>query len=224
MIEHVFRRSSLNQRFTEVCIATCDASIAATSESFGCRAIMTSAAHQRGTERVAEAAHQIDAEIVVNIQGDEPLIRPEIFDALLAPFDAERGTVCTNLMAPLLSDKEQDSLDNVKVVVDQQGRALYFSREPIPSRRMGVRSDLVFRQIGIYAFTKPVLLKFLQLPATPFEAAESCDMLRFLEHGYPIRMVETKVHLQSVDTPADLTEAERLMRADDLAPRYLESR
>jgi 3-deoxy-manno-octulosonate cytidylyltransferase (CMP-KDO synthetase) len=108
--------------------------------------------------------------------------------------------------------EEQDSLSNVKVVCDLRGNAMYFSREPIPTRRMGVQSSDVFRQIGIYAFSKPFLEQFLRLSPTPCEVTESCDMMRALEHGYRIRMVETTTVLQSVDTPADLREAERLMR------------
>jgi 3-deoxy-manno-octulosonate cytidylyltransferase (CMP-KDO synthetase) len=217
MIEHVFRRSRLNARFTEICIATCDQEIANASRAFGCRPIMTSASHQRGTDRVAEAAESVEADIIVNIQGDEPLILPEIFDALLSPFDAEPALVCTNLMSRLLSSEEQDSLNNVKVVCDRRGNAMYFSREPIPSRRMGAQPADVFRQIGIYAFTKTFLRDFLALPPTPCEISESCDMMRAVEHGYSIRMVETAVLLQSVDTPADLRLATRLMESSTLA-------
>lgn len=222
MIEHVFRRSSRNRRFSEICIATCDREIAEVSEAFGCRAIMTSDAHQRGTDRVAEAAASVEADIIVNIQGDEPLIQPAIFDELLAPFDEPSGgdLGCTNLMAALSSDEEHDSLNNVKVAVDLRGRALYFSREPIPSRRMGAQPSYRFRQIGIYAFRAAVLRAFSTLSPTPSEVAESCDMMRFVEHGYPIQMVPTTVALQSVDTPADLEVADRLMRTDPLFRAY----
>jgi 3-deoxy-manno-octulosonate cytidylyltransferase (CMP-KDO synthetase) len=213
MIEHVYRRSRLNSRFAEICIATCDAEIAEASSAFGCRPIMTSASHQRGTDRVAEAAEAVEADIIVNIQGDEPLIKPEIFDALLDPFEADRSLVCTNLMSRLHSHEDQDSLNNVKVVCNSHGDAMYFSREPIPSRRMGAEPKDVFRQIGIYAFTKDFLRDFLKLPPTPCEVSESCDMMRAVEHGYRIRMVETAVVLQSVDTPADLREATRLMES-----------
>lgn len=222
MIEHVFRRSSLNRRFAEIFVATCDREIADASEAFGCRAIMTSDTHQRGTDRVAEAAQSIEADIIVNIQGDEPLIQPGIFDELLAPFDdaANADVGCTNLMVALDSDEEQDSLNNVKVAVDLRGRAMYFSREPIPSRRMGARPAYRFRQIGIYAFRAAVLRAFSTLAPTPSEIAESCDMMRFVEHGYPIQMVPTAAALQSVDTPEDLAVAERLMRTDELFRTY----
>ncbi len=220
MIEHVYRRVAMNPRFDRIAIATCDEEIVRVSEGFGCRAIMTSATHQRGTDRVAEAAETLDVDIVVNIQSDEPLIAPEIFDDLLAPFDADPEVVCTNLMSRLTSDEEQDSLNNVKAAVDRRGFAMYFSREPIPSRRMGVHPRDVFRQIGIYALKKPLLNVFSALPPTPCEVSESCDMMRLIEHGYRIRMVETAVVLQSVDTPADLQVAERLMREDPLFWRY----
>jgi 3-deoxy-manno-octulosonate cytidylyltransferase (CMP-KDO synthetase) len=222
MIEHVFRRSAMNARFSEICIATCDSEIATVSESFGCRAIMTSDKHQRGTDRVAEAAQSVDADIIVNIQGDEPLIHPRIFDELLEPFDdpANEDLGCTNLMAPLGLDEEHDSLNNVKVVVNLRGRAMYFSREPIPSRRMGVHPSYMCRQIGIYAFRSPVLRAFSSLTPTPSEIAESCDMMRFIEHGYSIQMVATTVPLQSVDTAEDLAVAERLMQEDPLFGLY----
>ena len=224
MIEHVYRRVALNRKFAEVCIATCDPEIMTAAEAFGCRAIMTSASHQRGTERVAEAASQIEADIIVNIQGDEPLLQPEIFDGLLAPFGNDPAVRCTNLMNPLSSPQEQDNRNYVKVVVDGRNNALYFSREAIPTRHMGLRPSVVYRQIGIYAFDRSTLDQFRVVPATPLECLESCDMLRLLESGYDIRMVRTDVSLQSVDTPADLAEAERLMASDALFRTYVSSR
>jgi len=223
MIEHVFRRSLMNPRFSEVCVATCDEEIVRASEAFGCRAIMTSDAHQRGTDRVAEAASRLHADVFVNIQGDEPLIQPVIFDELLRPFDEAAGVECSNLMAELTTADEQANLNNVKVVVDLRGRALYFSREPIPSRRMNVTPRHVYRQIGIYAFRADVLAAFVRLPQTPHEQAESCDMMRLIEHGYTIHMVATDTLLQSVDTPQDLREAERLMAQDPLFASYAEA-
>jgi 3-deoxy-manno-octulosonate cytidylyltransferase (CMP-KDO synthetase) len=220
MIEHVYRRARLNPRFAEICIATCDREIVTSAAGFGCRAIMTSASHERGTERVAEAARSVAADIIVNIQGDEPLLRPEIFDALLRPFDGDGAVGCTNLMQRLLSDAECDNRNNVKVVVNQRRDALYFSREAIPTRHMGRRPATVYRQIGIYAFTASVLEQFLTLPSTPLEQIESCDMLRLIEHGHAIRMVEVDLNMQGVDTPADLREAERLMATDDLVAQY----
>jgi len=216
MIEHVYRRSRLNPRFDEIYVATCDRQIAEAAAAFGCPAIMTSDAHQRGTDRVAEAARGLAAGVIVNIQGDEPFIRPEIFDALLAPFDVDPSVECTNLMAPIRFDGERDSLNAVKVVVDRRGDAMYFSRESIPTRRMGQSTAPAFRQIGIYAFTAPLLRRFTELAPTPHEAEESCDMLRLLEHGHRIRMVSTDVALHSVDTPADLARAEVLMTTDEL--------
>lgn len=220
MIEHIFRRSSLNSKFSDVCIATCDESIAAAAQLFGCRAIMTASSHQRGTDRVAEAAGQVRADLIVNIQGDEPLIRPEVFDELLSPFETNPGMSCSNLMSRIDSQAELENLNNVKVVTDRHGDALYFSREPIPSHRMGTPLAAPFRQIGIYAFSQELLLEFQRLAPTPLEIAESCDMLRLLEHGRRIRMVETKTVLQSVDTDADLRKAEELLTNDDLRHRY----
>lgn len=219
MIEHVYRRSRMNSRFDEIYVATCDREIADAAEAFGCRAIMTSARHVRGTERVAEAARHVDARIIVNIQGDEPLIRPEIFDQLLSPFDDDPTITCTNLMAPIDSDEEHDSTNNVKVVVNRGGDAMYFSREPIPTRRMHPGAAPVYRQIGIYAFARPLLLAYADLEPTRCELAEACDMLRLIEHGHRIRMIETRVPLQSVDTCADLARAEHLMASDPFVLR-----
>jgi 3-deoxy-manno-octulosonate cytidylyltransferase (CMP-KDO synthetase) len=203
MIEHVYRRSRMNRRFSEVCVATCDDT------------------HQRGTDRVAEAASHLSADVFVNIQGDEPLIQPGIFDELLQPFDAGGADVqCSNLMAELTTADEQANVNNVKVVTDLRGRALYFSREPIPSRRMKVTPKRVYRQIGIYAFRADVLAAFVRLPQTPHEQEESCDMMRLIEHGYTIHMVPTATLLQSVDTLEDLREAERLMADDPLFASY----
>jgi len=220
MIEHVYRRSTMNRRFSDVCIATCDDEIARAAEAFGCRAIMTSDSHQRGTDRVAEAASHLSADVFVNIQGDEPLIHPVIFDELLRPFDESGEVQCSNLMSELTSADEQANINNVKVVTDLRGRALYFSREPIPSRRMKVTPKRVYRQIGIYAFRSDVLAAFVRLPQTPHEQEESCDMMRLIEHGYTIHMVATATMLQSVDTPEDLREAERLMAGDPLFSAY----
>lgn len=221
MIEHIFRRASMSPLFAEVVMATCDREIVEASEAFGCRAIMTSATHVRGTERVAEAARAVPADVYVNIQGDEPLLRPEIFDPLLAPFLSGEPVSVTNLKLRLTSQAELDNPNNVKVVASLAGDALYFSRASIPTETGARRDGYGFRQIGIYAFTARALQQFVELPQSPHEQLESCDMMRFVDNGIPVRMVEHTAPLQSVDTPEDLAAAERLMAADDLAPRYL---
>lgn len=225
MVEHVRRRVALSPAIDDVIVATCDREIAAAVERHGGRAVMTADTHERCTDRVAEAARAIEADLVVNVQGDEPLVRPESLAPLLAPFAGDAALPCTNLMTPIVSDDEFRSLNVVKVVVGLSGDAMYFSREPVPSlRRPGAPSSRRLRQLGIIAFRSDFLARFSVLEPGPLEAAESVDMLRALEHGFRIRMILTDRAGIGVDTPADLERARALMRADDLAPRYLGAR
>jgi 3-deoxy-manno-octulosonate cytidylyltransferase (CMP-KDO synthetase) len=225
MVEHVRRRVGLSPIIDEVIVATCDREIADVVERYGGRAVMTSDRHERCTDRVAEAARAIDADIVINVQGDEPLLRPESFDGLLAPLGADPSLPCTNLMAVIVDDAEFTSLNVVKVVVRRSGDALYFSREPVPSsRRAGGAAIPRLKQLGIIAFRSGFLARFALLEPGPLEVIESVDMLRALEHGYRVHMVLSPAAAIGVDTPADLERAIALMSQDDLAPRYLNRR
>ena len=182
---------------------------------------MTSSTHQRASDRVAEIAQYMEADIFVMVQGDEPMIFPEMFDLALGPLLHDPTVLCTNLAAPIRSEEEFEDRNTIKVVMAQNGDALYFSREPIPTRQRSPFDQIpVYKQVCVIPFRRDFLLKYAALEPTPLEQAESIDMLRALEHGYPIRMVKSDYVTQSVDTPEDLARVEVLMRDDPLLPHY----
>ena len=218
MVEHVYRRALMTKTLDQVVIATCDKEIEREVQAFGGEAILTSDQHLRCTDRVAEAARQLEAEVVVNIQGDEPLLQPSMVDKIVEPFASDESVVCTTVIA-VIDESEADNPNVVKTVCAQSGDVLYFSREPIPSRKMGVIVPM-FKQVGIYAFTHQFLLRFDRLPETPLERAESVDLMRALEHGFPVRGVVCSELSLGVDTPQDLLRCEELMKDDALFPSY----
>ena len=221
MVEHVRRRVSLCPLIHDVVVATCDPEILEAVTACGGKAVMTASTHERGTDRIAEAARSIPCDIVLNVQGDEPLVRPEMFEPLLAPLLNEPDVLCTNLVTEIVSEEEFESTDIVKTVFDTQGNVIYFSREPIPSRsKAGRMAFKKYKQLGIIAFRSEVLQRFATLPPTPLEKIESVDMMRLIEHGYPIRVVETRFQSIGVDTPADLAQAIETMKKDPLFPSY----
>lgn len=218
MLEHVYRRACCSGSLDAVIVATCDEAIRDEARRIGAPVVMTSDRHERAAERVAEAAAQLDAELVVMIQGDEPLLHPDSIDELVAPFHAEPDLQCANLMLAIPEADAHDP-DQIKVVCDASWNALYMSREPIPTpRRGGVRTW--WRQIGIIAFRRPFLLELMALPPTPLERVESVDMLRAVEHGFQVRMVPTRHSTHPVDAPADVALVETLMQEDPVMERY----
>ena len=219
MLEHVYRRSCLSRALDEVLIATCDEPIRRAAEAFGARVIMTSDRHERAAERTAEAAAPLNAELIVMIQGDEPLVHPDMLEELVAPLRQDPSLPCANLML-LIGEEDARDQDQIKVVCNLSGNALYMSREPVPTLRGG-KVMLRGRQIGIIAFRKDFLLKLMSLPPTPLEQAESVDMLRALEHGFPVRMVVTQHMTHPVDTPADIATVEIAMRQDPVLASYV---
>jgi 3-deoxy-manno-octulosonate cytidylyltransferase (CMP-KDO synthetase) len=226
MVGHVYFRSRMSRLMDEVCVATCDREIADYVESIGGKAVMTADTHERASDRTAEALTRIEktagtpADIVVMIQGDEPMLRPEMIDEAVRPMLDDDSILVVNLMAPLKTAEEHDDVNEVKVVVDRQGSALYFSREPIPSRWKEGESVPKFKQVCIIPFRRDFLLKYNKLEPTPLEIAESVDMMRVLEHGYGVKMVPTHYDLYSVDTEEDRQKVERLMEDDELMPLY----
>jgi 3-deoxy-manno-octulosonate cytidylyltransferase (CMP-KDO synthetase) len=220
MMEHVFRRAWMSKIINEVVVATCDEAIRKAVEGFGGTVIMTADTHVRATDRIAEAARKLEADVVVNIQGDEPMLRPEMLDLLCAPLLEDPTLPCSNLMMPI--DDEADFCDpnQVKVVCNQRQEALYMSREPIPTTRCLGLDIPKWKQLGLIAFTKEFLLTFAQLPPTPLERAESVDMMRAIEHGYRVKMVASPYATYAVDTPEDLARVERMMVHDELLTRY----
>jgi len=224
MIEHVLRRAEMCSHLDAVYVATCDEEIKNVVEELGGRVIMTSAAHERATDRVAEAATQIEADIVVMIQGDEPMTTPAMVAAAVIPMLEDPSVACVNLVRQIGS--RQDSLDpnTIKVVMNVNHEALYFSRAPIPAIQCTDGNDVpVFKQICVIPFRTEFLRLFAQWPQTPLERAESIDMLRILEHGERVRLVETTVETHAVDTHEDLNRVETLMRRDPLLCRYGEA-
>lgn len=221
MIEHVYKRCAMSESLEELYVATCDEEIKEEVERFGGKAIMTWSGHKRCTDRIAEAVESLDADIVVNIQGDEPLTFPEMVDASVKPLIDEKKVVCSNLTKKIESLEEFEDPNTIKVVVDQQGFALYFSREPIPTQRIIEFEELpIYKQVCVIPFRKDFLLKFTKLSPTPLEIAESIDMMRALEHGYKVKMVETEYETHAVDTPEDRKLVEEMMKEDRLFPTY----
>ena len=204
MIEHVFRRARLCSQLDDVYVATCDEEIRRVAEGFEAKVIMTSAAHERATDRVAEAAKHFAADIVVMIQGDEPMVTPDMIDTALDPFRSDQSISCVNLVHRITSQQEFLDPNTIKVVADANGNALYFSRSPIPHVNFEETTVKIFKQVCVIPFTRSCLQEFYRLPPTPLERAESIDMLRLLEHGRSVRLVETLVATHAVDTPADL--------------------
>ena len=213
MLEHVYRRAVESGVFFRVVIATDDERIYDAAEKFGGDVAMTRSDHPDGSSRVAEVARSVDADYVINIQGDEPMIDPrmlrELADGLVSS-GADSATVCV----PIKSDEDFNNPNIVKVVRAQNGRALYFSRSPIPYRRVESGCP-VWEHLGIYAFTKEFLLRFVELPATPLMKTESLEQLRILEHGYSMVVIPTKYPSQgpNVNTQEDLDKVRAIFAA-----------
>ncbi len=207
MIEHVYRRAS-RAAVDAVIVATDDQRIADVVDGFGGIAVMTRADHPTGTDRLAELAAELPCDVVVNVQGDEPFIDPTAIDTLVAPLVADRALEMTTLCRPFAGDEDVASPHLVKVVRDLAGRALYFSRAPIPFPRVaGVVAPAV--HIGVYGYRRATLLRLAGLAPTPLERAESLEQLRALEHGISIRVLDSAYVSLSVDTPDDLVAARR---------------
>ena len=226
MVGHVYFRSKMANVLNEVYVATCDNEIKDYVESISVKAIMTSDTHERASDRTAEAMLKIEKEtgqridIVVMIQGDEPMLVPEMIELAVEPMLKDESILVVNLMAPLKKIEEHEDPNEVKVVVDKDNFALYFSREPIPSRKKGAKEIPMLKQVCIIPFRRDFLLKFNQLEPTPLEKIESVDMLRILEHGYMVKMVMSSYNTYSVDTLEDLRKVEQLMKDDILLPKY----
>jgi 3-deoxy-manno-octulosonate cytidylyltransferase (CMP-KDO synthetase) len=220
MIEHLVRRAWLSKTMNQVVVATCDGAIQKAVEGFGGTVIMTADTHVRATDRIAEAARKLDADVVVNIQGDEPMLRPEMLDLLCAPLLEDPALPCSNLMMSIDGEADFRDPNQVKVVCNQRGEALYMSREPIPTTHYLGFEIPRWKQLGLIAFTKDFLLTFAQLAPTPLERAESVDMMRAIEHGYRVKMVVSPYVTYAVDTPEDLARVEMMMANDELLKQY----
>jgi 3-deoxy-manno-octulosonate cytidylyltransferase (CMP-KDO synthetase) len=213
MIEHVYRRAESATSISRVIVATDDERIADAVRAFGGAVTMTSAAHQSGTDRLAEVATTIDADIIVNVQGDEPLIEPGMIDDAVAPFSADPALMMSTLRKRITDRADLTNPNVTKVVVDRDGYAMYFSRAPIPFVRSGSPAAQAWRHVGLYVYRRDCLLRLAQLPQTELERAEALEQLRALEYGIRIKAVETQFDSVGVDTPEDLERVRRLVPA-----------
>jgi len=203
MIQHVYERAILAKRPSQVIVATDHELVYETVLGFGGQAMLTSPEHPTGTDRLAEVAQRFPAvDLIINVQGDEPLIPPAVIDQLADAFDGHPDLQMATLMTEM-DESEYNTPGAVKVVTDLQGYALYFSRSlvPFPRNNVGVP---IYKHIGIYAYRRDFLLKYAQLGPTPLEKAESLEQLRALEHGYRIKVLKTDFKSIGVDTMEDL--------------------
>ncbi len=203
MIQRVWEQACKATLLDEVLVVTPDEAIQAAVHTFGGKAMMTSAAHRSGTDRLAEAAARLDCDIIANIQGDEPLIAPASIDALVRPLLESPEIQMTSLCC-VCPESEVRNPATVKVVSDMNGNALYFSRATIPYLRNPEGTALVMQHIGLYAYRRGFLLEYAGWRPTPLEITESLEQLRVLEHGHRIRMIRVEEAPLSVDTPDDL--------------------
>jgi 3-deoxy-manno-octulosonate cytidylyltransferase (CMP-KDO synthetase) len=213
MIEHVYRRASEARSVSSVIVATDDERIYRAVLSFGGIARMTSPQHPSGTDRLAEVAAPLACGIIVNVQGDEPLIDPHTIDDAVAPLLEEPRLEMSTLRRRLDDPLDINNPNITKVVVDRDGFALYFSRAPIPYVRNGSRQACAWGHVGLYVYRRECLLRLAGLPPTDLERAEALEQLRAMEHGIRIKTVETVHASIGVDTPDDLERVRQLMSA-----------
>lgn len=227
MIGHVYKRVKMNKTLSEVYVATCDKEIRDYIESIGGKAVMTSDCHERCSDRCAEAMLKIEemtsqkCDIMVMVQGDEPLTFPQMIDESIAPMINDASVQITNLMADLPSVADFENPNEVKVVVDKNLDALYFSREPIPSRKKGMLDVPMKKQVCVIPFRRDFLLEYNEMEPTPLEIIESVDMMRILENGGKVKMIPTSFVTKAVDTPEDLEILNAMMAKDELSKSYL---
>lgn len=226
MIEWVVRQAE-EARVGEVIVATDDERIARAVEGFGGCAVMTSPDHVSGTDRVAEVAEKLDCDVVVNVQGDEPLVASENIRRLVAPFKQADAPPVVTLKTPIREVGPMFDPNVTKVVTDSTGRALYFSKGPIPYDRVawpkgmtgqggtGASVSGAYKHLGIYAYSREFLMKIPSLPVSPLEAIEKLEQLRFLEYGYPVLVLETGSDSIGVDCEEDLNRVRRLVAESD---------
>jgi len=226
MIGHVYKRVKMSKTLSEVYVATCDKEIFEYIVSIGGKAIMTSDNHERCSDRCAEAMLKIErdtgqiCDIMVMVQGDEPLTFPQMIDESLKPMIEDSSIEITNLIADIDSNEAFEDPNEVKVVMDQNNNALYFSREPIPSRKKGVSNVPMKKQVCVIPFKRDFLLRYNKMKPTALEIIESADMMRILENGGKVKMCETRYKTKAVDTKKDLELVINIMKSDQLFETY----
>jgi len=227
MIGHVFYRSKMATILNEIYIATCDRVIANYIKSIGGQSIITSDSHERASDRTAEAVFKVEKQkgeqidIVVMLQGDEPMITPMMIESAIEPLIKDSKINVSNLMGKISDTEEYVNSNEVKVVINKEYYALYFSRQSIPSRAKYSGNIPMWKQLGLIVFRKTALLDYSSLEPTCLEKIESVDMNRFIENGKPIKMVPTRYETIGVDTELDLQEAELKLKNDPLVDKYL---
>jgi len=216
MIGHVYERVSRSPALLMTAVATCDQIIYDYISSIGGKAVMTNDTYERASDRCAEALLKLEKEnntrfdIVVMVQGDEPMTHPDMISEAIEPMLHDPKILITNLLGQIKDDAEFEDRNCIKVVLDLESNALYFSREPIPTRTKS-KTIPMGKQVCVIPFRRDFLLEYTRLQPTPLEIAESVDMMRVLEHGMKVRMVPTSHSSRAVDTPDDLRLVERLM-------------
>jgi len=228
MIGHCFYRVSRCRDIEQTYVATCDSQIYEYIESIGGQAVMTSDKHERASDRASEAMLKIEEksgkkiDILVMVQGDEPMDTPQMIHDALTPMLEDSKIDVVNLMGEIKTNDEFEDPNTVKVVVDSNDYAIYFSREPIPSRKKGTGHVPMRKQICIIPFRRDYLLKFNSIDETPLEVVESVDMMRVIESGGRVKMVMTKEESYGVDTKEDLAMVARKMEGDSLLLEYMD--
>ena len=219
MVQHVYERAARSRTLSRVIVATDDQRVLEAVARFGGEAVMTRPSHACGTDRVAEAAAGIEAEIVVNIQGDEPMLEPEMIDEVVELLRRTPKAGIATLMRRIAREEDLTQPGTVKVVADAWGMALYFSRSLIPYPRFGTADFRAYDHIGIYGFTKGALIRFGALAPSRLELIEGLEQLRALEHGIPIVVAETRCAAEAVcvDTEEDLERVRALLASSEPA-------
>ena len=210
MIQRVYERAINAKTVNELVVATDDQRIFDTVKNFGGKVIMTSQ-HPTGTDRIAEVARNSDTDIIVNIQGDEPLIEPAMIDEAVQPLLDDTTVDLSTLVHRINSEEEYRNPNVVKVAVTRSGFAMYFSRSPIPYVKSNAGNIPIYRHVGLYVYRRYALLDFAQKQPAPFETSEGLEQLRFLENGYRMKVVETQYSSIGVDTPDDLEKVKKMM-------------
>ena len=211
MIQHVYRRAQETRHLDAVVVATDDQRIATAVDAFGGTAVMTASDHATGTDRLAEVARALSCEIVVNVQGDEPLIEPSSIDAVVRLLLDRPEDVMSTVRRRIDDASDLSNPSVVKVVTDAQGYALYFTRSAVPYVRPDQPAPVFWRHLGLYGYRRSFLLKIAALPSSPLERAEGLEQLRALEHGHRISTAETTAESIGVDTQTDLERVRQLL-------------
>jgi 3-deoxy-manno-octulosonate cytidylyltransferase (CMP-KDO synthetase) len=225
MVQHVYERTAKAAMVSEVIVATDDERVAAAVRTFGGRVEMTDKGHETGTDRLAEVAARLDSDIIVNVQGDEPLIEPAMIDEAIKPLVEDSSVLMGTLKSRIKTLHDFLSQNVVKVVTDRAGFALYFSRSPLPNFRdkwNDLKDEkfvsgkiLCYRHVGLYVYRRDFLLQYARMSPTFLELAEKLEQLRVLENGYRIKVVETEFETIGVDTPGDLEKVVERLKAEE---------